>query len=81
MDVLECLKKYGQRLDCEIAEETGVPVSDVRERFAKLSATGEVIACKLTRFKNGTPIDIVMYRASGYFPPRAPGPKPKAPPE
>ena len=80
MDPLQCLKKWGQRLDREIAEETGISVIDVRERFATLSATGEVIACKLTRFENGKPIDIVMYRASGYFPPPAPGRKPKMPP-
>ena len=80
MDLLQCLKKHGQRLDWEIAEETGVSVSHVRERFAGLSATGEIIACKLTRFENGKPIDLVMYRASGYFPPPAPGRKPKTPP-
>ena len=80
MDLLQCLKKYGQRLDWEIAEETGVPIIDVRERFARLSATGEVIACKLTRFKDGKPFEILMYRASGYFPPPAPGRKPKMPP-
>ena len=80
MDLLLCLKKYGQRLDSEIAEETGVPIVDVRERFARLSATGEVIACKLTRFQDGKPFDTLMYRASGYFPPSAPGRKPKMPP-
>ena len=81
MDILQCLKKHGQRLDSEIAEETGVSVMDVRQRFEKLSSTGEVIACKLTRFENGKPVNIVLYRASGYFPPRSPGPKPKVPPE
>ena len=80
MDVLECLKKHGQRLDWEIADETGVSLMDVRERFAKLSATGEVIICKLTRFEAGKPVDLVMYRASGYFPPPMPGRKPKLPP-
>ena len=77
MDVLECLKKYGQRLDSEIAEETGVALTVVRERLAALASSGAVIACKLTRFENGTPIDACLYRASGYFPPPAPGRKPK----
>jgi len=77
-ELLLCLKKYGQRLDWEIAEETGMSLVDVRQNFASLSATGEVIACKLTRFENGKPIDSLMYRASGYFPPAAPGRKPKA---
>jgi hypothetical protein len=79
MDVLQCLKKYGQRLDSEIAEETGIALATVRERLAGLTGTGEVISCKLTRFENGKPIDACLYRASGYFPPPAPGRKAKPP--
>jgi len=79
MDILQCLRKYGQRLDSEIAEETGVALAHVRERFALLTGTGEVITCKLTRFENGKPVDACLYRASGYFPPPAPGRKPKPP--
>jgi transcription initiation factor IIE alpha subunit len=79
MDILDCLKKYGQRVDSEIAEETGVALSTVRERLAALTGTGQVIACKLTRFEHGKPIDAWMYRAAGYFPPRAPGRKPNPP--
>jgi hypothetical protein len=77
MDILQCLRKHGQRLDSEIAEETGVALAKVRERFAVLTGTGEVITCKLTRFHNGEPVDACLYRASGYFPPPAPGRKPK----
>ena len=79
MELLVCLKKYGQRLDWEIAEEMGLSVGDVRRQFATLSATGEVIACKLTRFENGKEVEAVVYRASGYFPPAAPGRKPNPP--
>src|ERR1700730_17735147 len=68
-----------QRLDSEIAEETGVALARVRERFALLTGTGEVITCKLTRFENGKPVDTCLYRASGYSPPPAPGRKPKPP--
>jgi transcription initiation factor IIE alpha subunit len=57
MDILQCLRKYGQRRDSEIAEETGVALAEVRERFALLTGTGEVITCKLTYFENGKPID------------------------
>jgi DNA-binding Lrp family transcriptional regulator len=77
MDVLACLKKYGQRLDSEIAAEVNMSLADVRTRFAKLSESGEVLACKLTRFDNGTRVDALVYRASGYFPRPAPGRKPK----
>ena len=79
MDILQCLRKYGQRLDSEIAEETGVALANVRERFALLTSTGEVISCKVTRFENGKPVDAYLYRAAGYFPPPARGRKPTPP--
>jgi len=78
-NLLSCVRKHGQQLDSAIAEETGIPVLDVRQRLASLLASGEVIACKLTRFQNGKPEDAVMYRASGYFPPAAPGRKKRPP--
>jgi hypothetical protein len=77
LNLLTCLRRHGQCLDSALAEEIGVPVPEVRSRFASLLASGEVIACKLTRFDQGKPVDAVMYRASGYFPPAAPGRKSK----
>jgi len=79
MDILACLRKYGQRFDSEIASEVKMSLAEVHSGFARLSATGDVIACKVTRFENGTPVDALFYRASGYFPKAAPGRKPKAP--
>lgn len=75
VEVLECLKKYGQRLDLEIAKETGVPLDTVRERLAALAATGAIITCALTRFDKGKRIDAWQCRVSGYMPPLAPGRK------
>ena len=42
-----------------VCEKCGVEVAlaKVRERFALLTGTGEVITCKLTRFENGKPVD------------------------
>ena len=79
LKVLECLKEHGQRLDLEIANETGVPLASVRDQLAGLAATGEVIMCNLTRFEHGKRIDAWQCRVSGYVPPPAPGRKPKAP--
>ena len=75
-EVLQCLKKYGQRLDLEIAKETGVPLEAVRERLAALAASGAVIKCNLTRFEKGKRIEAWQCRVSGYVPPLAPGRKP-----
>jgi|SRR5690348_3564681 hypothetical protein len=76
VEVLACLTKYGQRLDIEIAKETGVPLEEVRTRLVALAATGAVIMCGLTRFEQGKRLDAWLCRVSGYLPPRAPGRKP-----
>lgn len=75
-EILDCLRKYGQRLDLEIAKETGVPLETVRERLVALAASGAVIMCSLTRFEKGKRIDAWQCRVSGYVPPLAPGRKP-----
>ena len=80
IEILQCLKKYGQRLDLEIAQEMDVPLATVRRRLVSLAATREVIMCNLTRFENGKRIDAWQCRVSGYIPPVAPGRKPKPTP-
>jgi len=77
IDILQCLKKHGERLDSQIAEETGVPLETVRQRAAGLAATGAVITCNVTRFEKGVRVDGWLYRVSGYIPPAAPGRKAK----
>ena len=79
-NVLDCLRKHGQRLDLEIAKELGAPLESVRERLTALAATGAVITCSLTRYENGQRIDAWQCRVSGYVPPQSPGRKaaPKA---
>jgi predicted ArsR family transcriptional regulator len=76
-ETLQCLKKYGQRLDLEIAKEMGVPLATVRRRLVGLEAERAIIMCSLTRFENGKRIDAWECRVSGYVPPAAPGRKPK----
>ena len=76
IDTLQCLKKHGERLDSEIAEEMGVPLATVRDRLVRLAATGEIITCNLTRFQSGNPVDALLCRVTGYVPPKAPGRKP-----
>jgi len=77
IEILQCLKKYGQRLDLEIAKEMDMPLATVRERLVGLTETGAVIMCNLTRFENGKRIDAWQCRVSGYVPPLAPGRKAK----
>lgn len=77
IEILQCLKKHGERFDSQIAAETGLPLETVREHVAGLAATGGVITCNVTRFENGNPIEGWLYRISGYIPPAAPGRKAK----
>ena len=77
IETLQCLKKYGQRLDLEIAKEMGVPLATVRQRLSGLAATGAIITCHLTRYEGGKRIDAWQCRVSGYVPPPAPGRKAK----
>jgi DNA-binding IclR family transcriptional regulator len=77
IEILQCLKKHGERLDSEIATEMGMPLATVRRHVIGLAATGAVVTCNLTRFENGNRIEALVCRLSGYHPPAAPGRKPK----
>ena len=77
IETLQCLKKYGQRLDLEIAKEMGLPLATVRRQLVSLAASRAVIMCSLTRYEDGKRIDAWQCRVSGYVPPVAPGRKPK----
>jgi len=76
-EVLQCLKKHGQRLDLEIAAEMRVPLATVRKLLAELSAAGEVM-CQLTRYEGSKTIEAWQCWISGYVPALTPGRKPKA---
>lgn len=75
-EVLLHLKKHGQLLDSEIAEATGIPLSEVRHALTELSARGEISRCSITKYSNGAPFEGWLCRALGYFPRAAPGRKP-----
>jgi predicted ArsR family transcriptional regulator len=42
-EILGLLRKHGERLDSEIAEEMGIPLETVRQRLSGLAATGLVV--------------------------------------
>jgi transcription initiation factor IIE alpha subunit len=74
--VLEYLKKHGQRLDREIAKETGISLTQVRSAISELESTKSVSSCNVTNFEDGVAIEGMLCRISGYIPPAAPGRKP-----
>jgi predicted ArsR family transcriptional regulator len=77
-DILQYLKKHGQRLDHEIAKEMRVPLAAVRQHLAALAERREAIVCKTIQFENGRQFEAWQGRVSGFVPPAAPGRKPKS---
>ena len=77
-ETLQCLKKYGQRLDLEISKEIRMPLATVRQHLTALANSREAIVCKTIQFENGRQFEAWQGRVSGYVPPSTPGRKPKA---
>ena len=76
--ILDYLRAHGEQMDAEIADALNMPKTQVLRHIAQLSASGEVICCRVTRFFNGKKVEGVSCRLSAYIPPRATGPKPGA---
>ena len=73
--VLEYLKKHGQKLDREIASQTGIPLEEVHDSILELEASKAISSCSVTNFEDGVAIEGKLCRISGYIPPAAPGRK------
>lgn len=74
--ILDFLKSNGERMDAEIAQALQMPMTTVMRHVSSLSATGEVICCKVTRYVEGQAIEGVSCRLSCAMPPPARGRKP-----
>lgn len=77
-EILQYLKKNGERIDKEIAEATGNTLANVRLQISELAAKGEVMTCRSIKYEKGKKIEGIRCRLSGYIPPAAPGRKSKA---
>lgn len=73
--VIQYLKKHGQKLDREIAKDTGISLPQVRIAIAELERTKAVSSCTVINFEGGVAIEGLLCRISGYIPPAAPGRK------
>ncbi|MDR2788888.1 MAG: transcriptional regulator [Candidatus Accumulibacter sp.] len=76
--ILLHLKKHGQLLDSEISALTNIPLDEIRQAIQDLSRRGEISLCSVTRYKNGTSVEGLQCRISGYCPPASPGRRPAA---
>ena len=77
-EILQYLKKHDERSESEIAEATGIPLSDLRPNLAELKDKGQIMMCHSTKFVKGLEIKSTICRISGFIPPTKPGAKPKA---
>jgi len=77
-EILQYLKKHGEKLDAEIAEGAGLSLSKTRLYLGELAAKGEVMTYHSTRFLEGQKIEGSRCRLSGITPPAAPVRKSKA---
>lgn len=75
--ILQYLKDHGERLDAEIAAETGISLETVCLHLSELAAKGEVIMCRTTRYIDGKTTEGMLCRISGFVPQASPGRKSK----
>lgn len=77
-EILQFLKKHGERADTEIAEAAGIPLPKVRLYLSELAANGKIMMCHSILFEKGKKIERIICRIAGYIPPATPGRKAKA---
>ena len=69
------MKKHGQKLDREIAKDTGISLDQVRVTISDLQTIKAVFNCNVINFEDGIAAEGILCRFSGYIPPAAPGRK------
>ena len=73
--ILQYMKKHGQKLDREIALDTGIALPQVRLAISKLQSIKAVFSCSVINYEGGLAVEGILCRISGYIPPAAPGRK------
>ncbi|MFZ4537406.1 hypothetical protein [Propionivibrio sp.] len=74
--ILKFLRANGEQLDSEISLALDIPMAQLKTQVAQLSASGDVICCKVTRFIEGKKIEGISCRLSCDLPAPARGRKP-----
>lgn len=74
--ILKYLRANGEQLDAEISLALDIPMAKLKTQVAELSASGDVICCKVTRYIDGKKIEGTSCRLSCDLPAPARGRKP-----
>ncbi len=77
-EILQYLKKHGEKLDMEIAVATGISLANVRLHLSELATKGQIMTCHLIRYEKDKTVEGIICRITGYIPPAAPGRKSKS---
>ncbi len=74
--ILKYLRTNGEQLDSDLSQALQIPLAQLRDLVAELSASGDVICCKVTRYIDGNKIEGTSCRLSCDLPAPARGRKP-----
>ena len=74
--ILKYLKANGEQLDSEISQALNMSMTQLKNQVAQLSASGDVMCCKVTRYIDGKKIEGTSCRLSCDLPAPARGRKP-----
>ena len=74
--ILKYLKANGEHIDSEISQALNMSMTQLKNQVAQLSASGDVICCKVTRYIDGKKIEGTSCRLSCDLPAPARGRKP-----
>lgn len=74
--ILKYLRANGEQLDADISRALDIPMPQLQTLVEQLSASGDVICCKVTRFIDGKKIEGTSCRLSCDLPAPARGRKP-----
>ena len=74
--ILKYLKANGEQLDSEISQALNMSMTQLKNQVAQLSASGDEICCKVTRYIDGKKIEGTSCRLSCDLPAPARGRKP-----
>jgi hypothetical protein len=74
--ILKFLRANGEQLDADISKALDIPMTQLKTQVEQLSASGDVICCKVTRYIDGKKIEGTSCRLSCDLPAPARGRKP-----
>ncbi|MCB5184960.1 ArsR family transcriptional regulator [Methylobacillus gramineus] len=71
--IVEHLEKYGEQIDKDIAQRTGLSLATVRTLLTEMEKSGEVVSCKITKYVDGKKVEGISCRLKGYIPKQSGG--------